>query len=255
VAANLAVKLFVDSFAVTVWLFITVGAILIVRGIAAARRAAGDDEARTLGAAARLTTLCIATWIALATYFCWTTNLGFPEQQKMFLPWDVVRYSYMAVIVYTPSAAYVMARRRLPSFDRLCRLLSLPLVIRSQFYRVVGVYFMVLALKGEFPRVIGIPVGLSAFVVGLTAVPVANGCERYGVGARRWVCAWNWLGLAYFNYAVWSVIASISPLLELEPAATAVFFYPLSYIVSFGLPFSMILHLLVQSRLNETTPN
>jgi len=82
-----------------------------------------------------------------------------------------------------------------------------------QFYRVLGVIFLVLLLDGSTPGVFAAPAGTGDVAVGLLAPAVAWAFARGLRGSTGLVRAWNLLGLAYLVVAVTTgFLSSPSPI-------------------------------------------
>ena len=241
---------FAESFRWWIWLFITGGALYLLVQVAGLKpNSSSPSNFR------RVQVVCIVAvfaWIVLATYFS-RRDLGFPLDRAEMHDDDFITFWYILFIVYGPLAVFLLARKRIPAFAIICSEVSLPAIVGSQLYRIVGFYFAVQALRDVVPCVIGIPVGISAVIVGVTAVPLAYRLKKSPERSKHITLVWNCFGLAYFTYATWMSMLAGTPLIDLHPTPVDVFRYPLSYIVAFGLPFSAILHVLIFSRLRNLT--
>ena len=239
---------FAESFDWWIWLFITAGALYLLVQVARLKpNLSGRSNFR------RAQLVCILTvfaWIVLATAFS-RRDLGFPPDRTELYDNDFITFWYVPFIVYGPLMLFLLSRKRIPAFDVICCEVSLPAIVGSQLYRIVGVYFTVQALRGAFPWVIGIPVGIGAVIVGVTAVPLAYRLKKSPERSKNITLVWNCFGLAYFTYAIWMSILATTPLIDFHPDPVDVFRFPLSYIVAFGLPFSTILHVIIFSRLRN----
>jgi hypothetical protein len=241
---------FAQSFDWSIWLFVTAGALyLLVRVARLKPNLSSPTNFR------RVQVVCIVvvfSWIVLATYFA-LHDLGFPPGRTEMYDDDFITFWYILLIVYGPLIAFVLARKTINAFAVICSEVSFSGIVGSQLYRIVGFYFTVQALRGTLPYVIGIPVGISAAIVGVTAVPLAYRLRKWPERSKHVTLMWNCFGLAYFTYATWMSILAGTPLIHLHPSPVAVFKYPLSYIVAFGMPFSTILHVLIFFRLRDLT--
>ena len=239
---------FAESFDWWIWLFITAGALYLL--VQVARLKPNLSSGPNFRRAQLVCIVAVFAWIVLATYFS-RRDLGFPPDRAELYDNDFITFWYILFIVYGPLTVFLLARKRIPAFAVICCDVSLPAIVGSQLYRIVGFYFAVQALRDVLPCVIGIPVGISAVIVGVTAVPLAYRLKRSPERSKNITLVWNCFGLAYFTYAIWMSILAATPLIDLHPAPVDVFRYPLSYIVAFGLPFSTILHVIIFSRLTN----
>jgi hypothetical protein len=241
---------FAESFDWCIWLFITAGALYLL--VHVARLESNSSNPSNFR---RMQVVCVVTvsaWIVLATHFS-RRDLGFPKDRTEMYDNDFITFWYILFIIYGPLVVFLLARKKISALAVICSEVSLPAIVGSQLYRIVGFYFTVQALRGVLPSVIGVPVGISAVIVGVTAVPLAYRLKKSPESSKHIALVWNCFGLAYFTYATWMSILAGTPLLHLHPAPVDVFRHPLSYIVAFGLPFSMILHAIIFSRLGNLT--
>ncbi len=242
---------FAESFRWSIWLFITAGALYLL--VHVARLKPNLSSPSNFRRAQVVCIVAVFAWIMLATYFA-RRDLGFPPDRAEMYDDDFITFWYIFFIVYGPPAVFLLAGKRIPALAVICSEVSLPAIVGSQLYRIVGFCFTVQALRGVVPRVIGIPVGISALIVGVTAVPLAYRLKKSPERSKYITLVWNCFGLGYFTYATWMSMLAGTPLIDLHPTPVDVFRYPLSYIVAFGLPFSTILHIIIFFRLRNPTP-
>jgi hypothetical protein len=86
-------------------------------------------------------------------------------------------------------------------------------IIGIQFYRALGVIFLILYSVGRLPGLFALPAGLGDVSVGLLAPLVATAYARSSHGAARRARLWNLLGIADLVIAVtMGFLTSPSPL-------------------------------------------
>lgn len=75
-------------------------------------------------------------------------------------------------------------------------------LVAIQAYRVIGVAFLFVFLRGEMPAEAALPAGVGDILVGVLAVPAAMSIRNGARGARRAVWLWNYLGIVDFAVAI-----------------------------------------------------
>lgn len=134
------------------------------------------------------------------------------------------------------------------------RTASLPAIVALQFYRALGVVFVVLYGLGQLPGHFALPAGWGDIFVGLTAPLVALALARRLRGARGIALAWNAFGLLDLVVAVGMGTGFLAPFLAPElgarvPPVAGMGIFPLILIPTFAVPLSVILHLIAIGRL------
>jgi hypothetical protein len=120
-------------------------------------------------------------------------------------------------------------------------------LIALQAYRVLGSAFLIGWARGLVPGVFALPAGIGDVTTGLLAVPVAILLAARGLEGRKAAVAWNVFGLLDFTVAV-SIGLMIAPgpmqvIVPSIPNATGGI-YPNVMIPAFGVPSSILLHVL-----------
>ena len=199
---------FAESFGWWIWPFITGGALyLLVRVGWLKPNSSSPSNFRRVQV---VSIVAVFAWIALATYFS-RRDLGFPRDRAEMYDDDFITFWYIFPIVYGPLVVFLLARKTIPAFAVICSEVSLPAIVGSQLYRIVGFYFTVQALRDIVPSVIGIPVGISALIVGVTAVPLAYRLKQSPERSKHITLVWNCFGLGYFTYATWMSMLAGTP--------------------------------------------
>lgn len=143
---------------------------------------------------------------------------------------------------------YLMLRPARAVVDQI----PLQWVIGLQFYRVLGIVFLVEWMLGGVPGAFALPAGIGDVVVGLTAPFVAARIREGAPGAREAAIRWNVLGIADLVVAVTlGVLTTPGPLQQLALGASNVglITLPLVLIPTIGVPFALLLHLIGLHRL------
>ena len=127
-------------------------------------------------------------------------------------------------------------------------------LVGLQFYRALGVIFLILYAAGRLPGLFALPAGIADVAVGLLAPSVAAAYARSAPGATRRVRFWNALGIADLTIAVTlGFLTSPSPLqlAAFDRPSTLIALFPLSLIPVYMVPLSILLHFASLHRLRE----
>ncbi len=129
-------------------------------------------------------------------------------------------------------------------------------IVVVEFYRVLGVIFLVLYASSQLPGWFALPAGIGDVAVGLSAPLVARAYSgdprRHGVS----VLVWNLFGLADLIVAVaMGLLTSPSPLqlLALDRPNELLTAFPLVLVPTFMVPLSVLLHLASLTKLARGT--
>lgn len=127
-------------------------------------------------------------------------------------------------------------------------------LVGVQFYRALGVIFLILYAAGRLPALFALPAGIGDVAVGLLAPSVAAAYARSTPGASRRVRLWNALGIADLAIAVTvGFLTSPSPLqlAAFDRPSTLITLFPLALIPVYMVPLSILLHFTSLHRLRE----
>lgn len=125
-----------------------------------------------------------------------------------------------------------------------------------QFYRVMGVIFLVLYAAGKLPGIFALPAAIGDILTGLFAPIVGRAYARNPQAAAGRLHAWNLFGIADLIVAVGlGFLTSPSPLqmLSLDKPNELVTAFPLVMIPVFLVPLAILLHLASLKKLRQAT--
>jgi hypothetical protein len=123
-------------------------------------------------------------------------------------------------------------------------------LVAFQFYRVLGVTFLVLHAAGQLPGVFALPAGWGDLMVGLTALMVGTRAARSE--NDQLVTLWNWLGIIDLLIAVATGFLSAPSrfqIFSLDAPNVLIGSFPLVLIPIFAVPLSIVLHLASLSKI------
>jgi hypothetical protein len=125
-------------------------------------------------------------------------------------------------------------------------------MIGLQFYRALGIVFLVEWMLGALPGAFALPAGIGDVAIGLTAPFVAARIRDGSPRAREAAIRWNVLGIADLVVAVtMGVLTTPGPLHlpALGAPSAGIITLPLVLVPTIAVPFSLLLHLIGLHRL------
>jgi hypothetical protein len=187
----------------------------------------------------------LAAWLVAALLPSW---LGFYHGRPSGVP--TIQYGLLIPIV-----AGVALFWQWPALRRIIELVPQQWMVSIQFYRVLGVIFLVLYAGGRLPGEFAWPAGAGDAMVGLLAPLAGIAYARGWRGSAGWLRAWNLLGIGDLVVAVATgFLSSPSPLqmLAFDRPNDLITSFPLVLIPVFLVPLSVLLHLASLEKLRQT---
>ena len=226
--------------------FIVTGMILVVAtltlGLRRALRNVTWPEADRAKALWSVSTLLIA-WLIVAAA---TSIAGFYRPASG--P-PTIQYGLM-----TPIVVGLVLFLSWPLLRRIVAIVPGAWLVGVQFYRVLGMIFVVLYAGRHLPGIFALPAGLGDSLVGVLAPFVAASFARSPKDSARRVRLWNLLGIADLTIAVTlGFLTSPSPLqmFALDRPSGLIAMFPLSLIPVFAVPLSILLHFASLQKLKQ----
>jgi hypothetical protein len=226
--------------------FILTGMILVIAtlvlGLRGALRSTAWPEADQAKALWNISALLIG-WFAVAAA---TSIAGFYRPSSG--P-PTIQYGLL-----TPIVVGVLAFLTWPLLRRIVASVPSVWLVGVQFYRVLGVIFVVLYAGRHLPGIFALPAGLGDSLVGVLAPFVALSLARSPEDTARRVRLWNLLGIADLVIAVTlGFLTSPSPLqmFAFDRPSGLIAMFPLSLIPVFAVPLSILLHLASLQKLRQ----
>jgi hypothetical protein len=219
--------------------------ILLLCGVWSALRAKGKPPNDVRGVVLAAGTILFG-WLAVALLAGW---LGlFRSAANQAVP-------YIALAIGIPIVTGAVLLRRSGTIREIVDAVPQNWLVGFQFYRVVGVTFLVLHAFGLLPGIFALPAGYGDAFVGLTALPVAFAYARYRSKHDPLVALWNYLGLADLVIAVATgFLTPPSPfqVFSLEAPNLLIGALPLVMIPIYAVPLSIVLHLASLTKLRHS---
>lgn len=147
--------------------------------------------------------------------------------------------------IFVPLIAGLVLLWRSPTVLRLLDATPQSWLVGIQFYRVLGLIFLLLNAQGRLPSVFAQPAGAGDVAVGLMAPVVAYAYARGVAGREALVRAWNIVGLLDLAVALTTgFLSSPSPLqlLSLQAPNELISAFPLVMVPVFAVPLAVLLH-------------
>jgi len=132
-----------------------------------------------------------------------------------------------------------------PLLRRVLAIIPNSWLVGVQFYRALGVIFLILYAGGHLPGLFALPAGIGDVLVGILAPFAAAAYARSPQSAVSRVRLWNLLGLSDLTIAVTTgFLTSPSPfqVAAFDRPSTLIGVFPLVLIPVFAVPLSILLH-------------
>jgi hypothetical protein len=184
----------------------------------------------------RTASAAFIVWYALALVLAWAE----------FFRGAADRLPTIEFGLFVPIVVAVLLMWRSARAQRLIEAVPQSWLVGFQFYRALGVIFLLLLGEGRLPSVFALPAGSGDVAIGLLAPVVAYAYARGFPGREGLVRAWNLLGLLDLAVAVATGFLS-SPsqlqMLAFDAPNELISAFPLVIVPAFAVPLSVILHL------------
>ncbi len=222
-----------------VWAMVQVGLIgtTATIGVMLGRGALGAGfSGRTATAVQAVFGTAWATWVLASVALAGAGVYRFaPSKAQPWLP-----------LAMTAAIAALLLGTRIPVVSRiLAQPDALWRLTVPQYFRVVGVTFLVVMALGNLPAVFALPAGLGDIAIGLEAIYVARSIRRGVVGRRAvWFNILGLLDLVVATAIGVTAAPGVAHVLSLSPSTGQIALLPLVLIPTTVVPLAVALHLL-----------
>lgn len=189
----------------------------------------------------------LMAWFAFAT---WTSFAGWYGGPGRRLP--TIQYG-----LFIPIVVAVLLFFAWPRLRRTLAIIPNEWLIGVQFYRILGLIFVVLYASARLPGLFALPAGVGDVSVGLLAPFAAAAYLRSSSTGTNRARRWNYLGIADLVVAVtFGFLTSPSPLqmAAFDRPSTLIGMFPLVLIPVYLVPLSILLHFASLHRLRQEKP-
>lgn len=180
--------------------------------------------------------LLLVGWFLAATL---TSTAGFYSPRSASIP--TIQFGLL-----TPILVGVLLFRAWPLLRRTVEAVPNSWLVGAQFYRALGIIFLILYAGGSLPGLFALPAGIGDVLVGILAPAVAIAYVRSPKDAAQRVRLWNLLGITDLVVAVtMGFLTAPSPLqvAAFDRPSELIGRFPLVMIPVFAVPLSILLHL------------
>lgn len=217
---------------------------ILLFGVWRALLATGKPPTNVFGVVLRLGSVLFG-WLAVALFLGWLGIFRSAADRP---------FPYIALAIGVPILIGALLIRGSRSVREIIDAVPQSWLVGFQFYRVVGVTFLILYAAGMLPGIFALPAGFGDTFVGLTAVVVAMGCARYHYKYDPFVALWNCLGVADLVVAMATGFFSAPSRFQIFSLHAPNFLigsFPLVMIPIYAVPLSMVLHLASLTKLRQ----
>jgi hypothetical protein len=180
-------------------------------------------------------------WLVLALFLGWQGIFRSALNQQV---------PYIALAIGIPILVGALFIRGSKQVREIIAAVAQSQLVAFQFYRVLGVTFLVLYAAGQLPGIFALPAGCGDVMVGLTALLVGARAARSD--NDQLVTLWNWLGIGDLVIAMATGFLSASSrfqIFSLDAPNVLIGSFPLVMVPIFAVPLSIVLHLASLSKI------
>jgi hypothetical protein len=185
--------------------------------------------------------IVLFAWLALALFLGWQGIFRSALNQQV---------PFIALAIGIPILAGAFFMRGSKQVREIVEAVPQSQLVAFQFYRVLGITFLVLYAAGHLPGIFALPAGFGDVMVGLTALTVGAHAARSE--NDQLVTLWNWLGISDLVIALATGFLSAPSrfqIFSLDAPNVLIGSFPLVMIPIFAVPLSIVLHLASLSKL------
>jgi hypothetical protein len=187
-------------------------------------------------------------------FFGWLAVALFLASQGVFRGAAKQPVPYIGLAIGVPVAVGALCIRGSKQVREMIAAVPQNWLVAFQFYRVVGVTFLILHAMGQLPGIFALPAGYGDLFVGLTALLVGFAYARNHAKRDQFVMLWNWFGIADLVVAVATGFLSspgAAQLFSLNAPNVLIGSFPLVMVPIYAVPLSFVLHIASLTKVRE----
>jgi hypothetical protein len=217
----------------------------VLAGLRVAVIRAGWEEAERV-ATLRAAAVLLSLWFVVALALSWTEVFRGVADRVPTIEFGI----------FVPVVVGLVWLWRSETALRLIDAVPQSWLVGIQFYRALGLIFLLLNARGSLPSLFALPAGNGDLAVGLLAPAVGLAYARGVAGRELLVRGWNLLGLFDLAVAITTgFLTSPSPLqmFSFDAPNELITAYPLVLVPVFAVPLAILLHVASLVKLGRET--
>jgi low temperature requirement protein LtrA len=178
-------------------------------------------------------------WIVSAGLLGWYDRVGFPPRVLLLTTFPYAFFLF----------GWVM---RTDWYKNLLERATLPDLVATHWFRLVGVFFLIMAYHDALPKFFALLAGMGDVLTAITSVWVANALRTQRPNARRVAFWWNTFGMV--DIVLTAALANILTKISIDTGAMGVDTLaetPFWLIPAFAPPTIIFLHVMIYSKLKD----
>ena len=188
-------------------------------------------------------------WVVLLSLFGYFGYITIASQKGLF---SSVSFPPKVLLLTTfPYAAFLFGVLiHLPVFKKHLAKISAADLVRVHIFRLIGVFFILLALHDALPKWFAFIAGLGDVITAITSIFIANALDNKAKNAQKWAFAWNVFGAVDILFT--AVTANVLTKISIESGAQgvdALAQFPFCIIPAFAPPIILLLHYCIFKKL------
>ena len=167
-------------------------------------------------------------------------------QQGFFEASKDTLFSKIVIGIALPIISGLYLIKKWPAFRAIADSAPQHWFIGIQFYRLLGIVFLILHAQGLLPAEFALPAGYGDIIVGMLALPVASWYFAQKPFARELTIVWNGIGIADLGIPITTGFFTSPSTVQLLAYTTLnelITEYPLVMVPVFAVPLAMLLHI------------
>lgn len=140
-------------------------------------------------------------------------------------------------------------------FEQIVAKASLASLVQLHIFRVIGVFFVLLAFYDALPKPFALIAGFGDVITAITSIFVVRALAQQKGNAAKWVRVWNWFGAIDILFT--AIAANALTKISIDTGAMGVdslAFFPFCIIPAFAPPTILLLHYVIHQKIKATFP-